>query len=182
MSSKPIVIRFFAPVNEASVNALLANIDEKVKQGSKDFLLLISSPGGSVFHELSAYNYIRGLPANFTTHNFGMVDSVSAILFCAGKRRLSVAEARFLLHGVAANFEKGAVLGKQLEEILKGVRIDSENIAKVIAATVGKTVQEVTAAMFEGTTLNPDEAKKWGLVHEIKSELYEAGSEVIYIQ
>jgi hypothetical protein len=36
--------------------------------------------------------------------------------------------------------------------------------------------------MLERTTLNPEEAKAWGLVHEIKSELFEAGFEVISIQ
>jgi len=36
--------------------------------------------------------------------------------------------------------------------------------------------------MHERTTLNPEEAKSWKLVHEIKSELFEAGSEVISIQ
>ena len=40
----------------------------------------------------------------------------------------------------------------------------------------------MTDAMLERTTLNSEEAKAWGLVHEIKSELFEAGSEVISIQ
>jgi len=71
---------------------------------------------------------------------------------------------------------------KQLEERLKGLRIDMENIAKVIAENTGKSVKDVTDAMLERTTLNPDEAKTWGLVHEIKSELFEAGSEIISIQ
>ena len=71
---------------------------------------------------------------------------------------------------------------KQLEERLKGLRIDLENIAKVIAANTGKSVKDVTNAMLERTTLNPEEAKSWGLVHEIKSDLFETGSEVISIQ
>jgi len=71
---------------------------------------------------------------------------------------------------------------KQLEERLKGLRIDMENIAKVIAENTGKSVKEVTDAMLERTTLNPEEAKTWGLVHEIKSELFEAGSEIVSIQ
>ena len=57
-----------------------------------------------------------------------------------------------------------------------------ENIAKVIAANTGKNAKDVTDAMIERTTLNPEEAQSWGLVHEIKSELFEAGSEVIAIQ
>jgi len=69
-----------------------------------------------------------------------------------------------------------------LEERLKGLRIDMENIAKVIAENTGKSVKDVTDAMIERITLNPEEAKTWGLVHEIKSELFEAGSEIVSIQ
>ena len=182
MPAKPIVIKFFAPVIDFTINALMNAIDQKMQQGVTQFAILISSPGGSVFHGISAYNYLKGLPVTITTHNFGSVDSIGVVLFCGGSKRLSVPQARFLLHGVSARFQNERLEEKQLEERLKGLRIDTENIAKVIAANTGKTVQEVTNAMLERTTLNPDEAKAWGLVHEIKSELFEAGSEVISIQ
>ena len=183
MALKPVVIKFFAPVIDATVNALMNAVDQKVGQGAKEFTLVISSPGGSVFHGLSAYNYLKGLPVGITTHNFGSVDSIGIVLYCAGSRRLSVPQARFLLHGVSAQFRGEQNLEEmQLEERLKGLRIDAENIAKVIAANTSKSVKEVIAAMHERTTLNPEEAKSWGLVHGIKSELFEAGSEVISIQ
>jgi len=182
MPTKPTVIKFFAPVIDVTINTLMNAIDQKMKQGITQFIILVSSPGGSVFHGLSAYNYLKGLPVTITTHNFGSVDSIGVVLFCGGSKRLSVPQARFLLHGVSASFRNERLEEKQLEERLKGLRIDIENIAKVIAANTGKAVQDVTNAMLERTTLNPDEAKAWGLVHEIKSELFEADSEVISIQ
>ncbi len=183
MATKPVVIRFFAPVIDATVNALMSAVDQKMKQGIKDFIILISSPGGSVIHGLSAYNYLKGLPASITTHNFGTVDSIGIVIYCAGSKRLSVPQARFLFHGVSAQFRGEQNLEeKLLEERLKGLRIDMENIAKVIAVNTGKSAKDITDAMIERTTLNPDEAQSWGLVHEIKSELFEAGSEVIAIQ
>ncbi len=183
MTTKPVVIRFFAPVIDATVNALMNAIDQKMKQGIRDFIILISSPGGSVIHGLSAYNYLKGLPVTITTHNFGSVDSIGIVLYCAGSKRLSVPQARFVLHGVNAQFTGNQNLEeKQLEERLKGLRIDIENIAKVIAANTGKNAEQVTNAMIERTTLNPKEAQSWGLVHEIKSQLFEAESEVISIQ
>ena len=182
MPTKPVVIKFFAPVTDVTINALMNAIDQKMKEGVTEFTLLISSPGGNVFHGLSAYNYLKGLPVTITTHNFGSVDSIGVVLFCGGSKRLSVPQARFLLHGVSASFQNVRLEEKQLEERLKGLQIDIENIAKVIAANTGKSVQDVTSSMLERITLNPDEAKEWGLVHEIKSELFEAGSEVISIQ
>ena len=183
MATKPVVIRFFAPVIDATVNTLMSTVDQRMKQGIKDFIILISSPGGSVIHGLSAYNYLKGLPASITTHNFGSVDSIGIVLYCAGSKRLSVPQARFLFHGVSAQFRGEQNLDeKLLEERLKGLRIDMENIAKVIAANTGKSAKDVIDAMFERITLNPEEAQSWGLVHEINSKLFEEGSEVIAIQ
>jgi len=180
---KPVVIRFFAPVIDVTVNALMTAVDQKMKQGIDKFIILVSSPGGSVIHGLSAYNYLKGLPATITTHNFGSVDSIGIVLYCAGSRRLSVPQARFLFHGVNVQFRGDQNLEeKVLEERLKGLRVDMENIARVIAANADKNAKDVTDAMIEGTMLYPEDARSWGLVHEIKSDLFEAGSEVIAIQ
>ncbi len=181
MAAPAVVIKFFAPVIDSSINALMEAIDRKMQQGAKAFTILISSPGGSVFHGLSAYNYLKGLPVTITTHNFGSVDSIGVVLFCGGARRYSVPQARFLLHGVAAGFQNERLEEKQLEERLKMLRIDLENIAKVIAANTGKAVEDVTQAMLERTTLNPEEAVAWGLVHAVRSELFAPGAEVISI-
>ena len=182
MATKPVVIKFFAPIIDVTINALMNAIDDKMKQGVNQFIILISSPGGSVMHGLSAYNYLKGLPVTIVTHNFGSVDSIGVVVFCGGGTRLSVPQARFLLHGVSAGFQNERLEEKQLEERLKGLKIDMENIAKVIAANTGRTVAEVTNAMLERTTLNPEEAKEWGLVDKIEIGLFEAGSEVISIQ
>ena len=183
MPDQPTVIKFFAPVIDVSINALMTAVDQKLRQGQRSFILLISSPGGSVFHGLSAYNYLKGLPAEITTHNFGSVDSIGVVLYCGGRQRLSVPQARFLLHGVSANFPQNASLEeKQLEERLKALQIDIENIAKVVAANTGKSTDEITQAMLDRTTLNPQEALDWGLVHDIKVDLFPADAEVVSIQ
>lgn len=179
----PLAIKFFAPVNEVSANALMSVLDQAINQGVKEIILLISTPGGSVFHGLSIYNYLRGLPIEkLTTHNFGSVDSIGVVMYCAGKERFSSPQARFLIHGVSAGFQVPQSLEEpQLEERLKGLRIDIENIAKVISANTGKTPEEVTSAMLTRTTLNPDQAKDWGLVHSIKGEVFPAGTQVVSI-
>ena len=179
----PIVIRFFAGVNAATTNALQTAIDQRLAAGAQKFTLLVSSPGGTVHHGLTAYNYLKGIPAELTTHNCGSVDSIGVVLFCAGSRRLSVPHARFLLHGVSAGFSQNERLEeKQLEERLKGLQIDMLNIARVIASTTGKAEQEVNQAMLDRTTLDPKEAKGWGLVHQIESALFPPGAEIIAIQ
>lgn len=175
-------IKFFAPVVPQSINALMQIIDRKLKEGTKHFVILISSPGGSVHHGLSAYNYLKGVPATITTHNFGSVDSIGVVLFCAGSKRLSVPHARFLLHGVtlqinsAMSFEE-----KQLEEKLKALQIDTRNISKVVSDTIGTKLDTVVMNMQDRTTLNPEQALDYGLVHEISSDLFPEGVEMFSI-
>jgi len=183
MPEKKFYIKFFAPVVPETIGALMQIVDTRIKQGMKELGLLISTPGGNVFHGLSAYNYLKGSPITVTTHNFGSADSIGAVLFCAGEKRYAVPQARFLLHGVSSKFEQGCSLEeKQLEERLKGLQIDMGNIARVIADAVGKSKEDVISDMLNRTTLYPEEAIEYGLVHEIKVELFEPGSDFVSIQ
>ncbi len=176
------VIKFYAPVNEGTIQKLMTAVDQRVAAGDKELTLLLSTGGGSVFHGMTAYNYLKGLPLELTTHNFGSVDSIGVAMYCSGDKRLCVPQARFLLHPVSMNFNQGASLEEmQLLEKLKSLRVDMENCAKVVAANTGKTVRQVTTAMRRRTTLDPADAKTWTLVHEIRQELFPTGSEVISI-
>jgi len=83
---------------------------------------------------------------------------------------------------VKSNFKNEALEEKQIEERLKGIKIDIENIAKIISENTGKSKEEIIKAMSERTTLNPEEGKKWGLVDEINPDLFQKGSEIISIQ
>jgi len=180
---KGVVIRFMAGVDSNSVGALFNTIDQKLREGVREFTILISTPGGTVFHGLAAYNFLRGIPAKVITHNFGSVDSIGVVIYCAGSERKSVPHARFLLHGVSAGFQQNERLEeKQLEERLKGLQIDLRNIGRVIAAHTGKSDAEVYQAMLDRTTLDPEQAKQWGLVQQIQTELVSEGQEIISIQ
>jgi ATP-dependent Clp protease protease subunit len=177
-----VVIRFFDGVNERSVVELLSVVDAELAKGTKRFILLISSSGGTVLHGLAAYNYLKGIPAEVTTHNFGSTDSIALMMYCAGIRRLTVPNARFLLHGVGLTFQTNTRFEeKQLQERMNSIKTDSENIARVIATTTGKSVKEIERVIFDGTVMNADEAKAFGLASEITSTLFPAGSRVISI-
>ncbi len=81
------------------------------------------------------------------------------------------------------NFQQPVSLEeKQLEERLKGLQIDMGNIARVIADTIKKDKDKILQDMLNRTTLYPEQAVEYGLVHEIKSELFPPGSELISIQ
>jgi ATP-dependent protease ClpP protease subunit len=77
--------------------------------------------------------------------------------------------------------EKGDYTERQLEERLKTLKNDVENIAKVYVANTNKSLQDLILAMNTDITISLDEAIRWGLVHEIKTELFPPGCEIIEI-
>lgn len=175
-------IRFMAPVIPETTDQLVRVLDKAIQSKIERINLMLSSPGGSVFHGLSLFNFLKGMPIEVNTYNFGSVDSIGVIIFCAGQKRFSVPHARFLIHGVRFNAKGGVSFDEmQLQEHLKSVKIDQENIARVIADTTGKALHKIEEDMNSRTTLNPNQAKDYGLVHEIKSELFPANANLAFI-
>ncbi len=169
-------IRFLAPVNNQTADQLFNAIDQLLAQGTTKIRLLLSTPGGSVFHGLSIHNYLRGLPIEVDTYNFGSVDSIGVVIFSSGTKRFTVPHSRFLLHGVKFNISgKSSMDEVQLGEYLKSLQIDQRNVAKVIADTTNKSVAEVESDMNNRITLSPEQAQEYGLVHEVKVNLLEPG-------
>ena len=175
---KEAYIRFMAPVLPQTTDALFRIVDKKMREKVERLHLMISSPGGMVFQGLSLYNFLKGAPVEVYTYNFGSVDSIGVVIFCAGDRRFSVPHARFLIHGVQLNFHGDQSLDeKGLEEKIKGLKLDYHNIARVIADTTQKPAHKVEEDMNNRTTLTPQEARDYGLVHEIKSALFPADAD-----
>lgn len=175
-------IRFMAPVNGVSATTLMKCIDEAISKNVDHIHLMLSSPGGSVFHGLSIHNFLKGSPISVTTYNFGTVDSIATVIFCAGSKRCCVPHARFLIHGVSLTFDGLVRLDeKGLEEHLKLLKIDYENIARVIADTTGQSTEKIVQDMNDRTTLSPMQAKDYGLVHEISPDLFPKNSELMVI-
>lgn len=180
-TQKTLVIRFMAGINQQSVSDLIGHIESRLQNFGK-IRVLISSPGGEVFWGISAYNFLKGIGKEIETFNFGSVDSIASVIYCAGKKRFCVPNARFLIHSVSFmgsgnfSFEE-----KHLKEQLKSLGIDRENIAKIIATNCAKEQKEVEKTMLEGTTFNTEQAKEFGLVHEIEKNLLPESHELIGI-
>lgn len=175
-------IRFLAPVNNQTSDQLFRAVDDLLAQGTTKIRLLLSTPGGSVFHGLSIHNFLRGLPIEVDTYNFGSVDSIGVVIFSSGTKRYTVPHSRFLLHGVKFNISGKTSMDEiQLGEYLKSLQIDQHNVARVIADTTSKSVSDIESDMNNRITLNPDQAREYGLVHEVKVNLLEPGMQLTTI-
>ena len=175
-------IKFFAAVDQSTIGRLMTAVEQKLKEGIGRFVLLISSPGGNVFDGLSAYNFLRGIPAEVVTHNFGSADSIASVIYCAGAKRLCAPQGRFLLHGIGFDVQGARFDEKMLEERVKDLRDQRESISKIVSEASGQPLERVEQDILQGTVLNAQDAVEYGLVHAIKSQLFESVTDILAIQ
>lgn len=168
-------IRLTAAITPNSTERLSRIIDQKYRSGFRRVHLLLSTPGGSVAHGISLYNYLKGMDIELTTHNFGTVDSIGVIIFCAGSKRLSVPNARFFLHPIGMDILKPVRVDEHwIREQAASLKIDQTNIAKIIADTTDRDATSVESDIAERKSLLPMEAIEYNLVHEIETALIPA--------
>ena len=70
---------------------------------------------------------------------------------------------------------------KSLAEKTNSVRNDNSTIAQIIAQTCGKDQEKVMKDIHDITRFNSKQALEYGLVHEIKNQLYEKGARLTTI-
>ncbi len=167
-------------LDTGSLNQLIALVDNQLRTGTKRITILVSSIGGDPAAAFTAYNYLRGIPAEVTTVNMGNVDSAAAILYCSGKHRYSLEGTRFLLHGVSIPVQANSLINAQdLENNLSLVRNQNQMIARVLAANTNKKEGEINDLLRGQTILGPEDAKKWGLVDEVRKEFLDPGATMV---
>jgi len=177
-----VYIMFFGGIDNNSIGKMTQLVLDQLRSGAERFILLLSSPGGNVISGISGYNFLVGIPAEVITHNYGRVDSIAAILFCAGSKRYCVPRATFTLHGVTLDIQSHLTFNEKiLAERVSSMRADREIMSRVISETTGKTYTQVERDILEGIVLDSEQALKYGLVHEIKTELFEKGAKVLEI-
>jgi ATP-dependent Clp protease protease subunit len=178
----PAFVSFSAEIVPKTIEALLATMANLVNQGFQEIHLLLSTPGGSVMHGITAYNVLRGLPITLITHNVANVDSIGTVLFLAGQRRYACPQATFMLHGVAFSVTSATnFFEKNLTERLASVRADQERIKAIYSDRAGINPNDAEQFFLGEVTINAADAVQRGIVHELREVRIPAGSPVLQL-
>lgn len=172
-----IYLRVMAPVIPDSVDAILKILDERISRGCKRVHFLLSTPGGSVAHGIALANYLRSVPLEIYTYNFGTVDSIGVSVYCSGIRRFCFSQSRFMIHGIGlALAEKQPIDSQFLAQKSRELEVDTLNVASLISSATRMSTDEVLAAMQRQTILDAKGAIDCGLAHEIRNLQIPAGA------
>jgi len=172
-------VSFSAPVVPLSAQTLQATCAQLVNKGATEIYLLLSTPGGSVSHGITVFNFLRALPVKIITHNVGSVDSIGNVVFLAGEERYACTNATFMFHGVGFDVQHQTRFEeKVLRERLDSLLADQRKIGNVIASRTKLTSEEVADSFLEAKTRDPDYALDKGIIHGVRDAEIPSGAQI----
>lgn len=177
--AQTLFINFMANIDERRSATLLSVISDYLRTGIKKIKINISSPGGSVFHATSLYNFIAGLKdVEVHTHNFGQVDSAATVIFLAGKKRTCSSVATFLFHGPKRIFIGPQIaLGKKdLGDHLETLESDISKLIEIISKVTKQSKDKISEFFEKQRVFTAEKAKEEGLAQEIIDETIPFGA------
>lgn len=154
-------------VDDAVANTIIAQLlFLEQEDGEKDVALYINSPGGSVTAGLAIYDTMQFIKPAVATYCMGQAASMGALLLCAGAKgkRYTLPHSRIMVHQPAGGFEGVAIdISIHSAEIMR-IRKELNNI---LALHTGRTLEQVEKDTDRDFFMDPQQAKKYGLIDEI---------------
>ena len=161
-------LKIYAQITNQVSNRVQTAVEQMMGQGLTQLHLLICTQGGSVYDGITIYNYLKILPVEITTYNFGSVDSIGVPIYCLGKNRISSPFVKFSFHPVYSQITINSIIDENtLKERLKHLKREQSNIINIIASTTNKNVEEIQKLVTDREVLGAEEAQKLGLVTKI---------------
>ena len=161
------IILLFNEVNDDLACTIIAQmLYLEAVDPQRDICLYINSPGGSVSAGLGIYDTMRHLKCDVSTICVGMAASMGAFLLSAGTKgkRYALPNSQVMIHQVL-----GGAQGQATDvEIEARHMLDiKQRLNTLMAAPVGKSVEEVTRDTERNNWMFPKEALEYGLIDKI---------------
>ncbi|MDR7301018.1 ATP-dependent Clp protease proteolytic subunit [Haloactinomyces albus] len=132
----------------------------------RDISLYINSPGGSVTAGMAIYDTMQLIKPDVVTVAMGFAASMGQFLLSAGApgKRFALPHSRILMH------QPSAGLGGTASDIAIQADVFSRHkreMAELIAAQTGQTVEKITADSDRDRWFTSDEALEYGFIDHI---------------
>ncbi len=172
-------INIFSPINTMVSGLVIGQLQylqhkfeqEGVEEKDRIITIQIQSPGGEINAGLAIYDTIKHLEAKKTTIvtvALGMVASMAVILLVSGSLRKTTQHTTFLIHqplieSIGGTTSDVLITAEQLKNLRK---VLSTIIAKETKKEINKVIKDTERDYY----LDANQAKEYGLIHEIIDE------------
>jgi len=133
---------------------------------TKDIIMYINSPGGSVYAGLGIYDTMQYIKPDIATICTGLAASMGAVILSAGaaKKRSALPHSRVMIHQPMGGAQGQA---SDMEISLKQILELKKDLYTILAKHSGKTVNQIEKDSDRDYWMRAADAKKYGLIDEV---------------
>ena len=133
---------------------------------SKDIMIYMNSPGGSVYAGLGIYDTMQYITPDVATICTGMAASMGAVLLCAGTKgkRSALKHSRVMIHQPLGGAQGQA---SDIEITAREIKKIKNELYQIIADHSGKPFDEVWKDSDRDYWMIAEEGKEYGMIDEV---------------
>ncbi|MEM7552421.1 MAG: ATP-dependent Clp protease proteolytic subunit [Bacteroidota bacterium] len=133
---------------------------------TKDILLYVNSPGGSVYAGLGMYDTMQYVSPDVATICTGMAASMGAVLMSGGVKgkRSALPHARVMIHQPSGGMQGQS---KDMEITLRQTLELRKDLYNILAHHTGKTFEQIEKDSDRDYWMRAEEARDYGLIDEV---------------
>ena len=162
-------------VNDQVANALVAQfLYLQFEDPKADIHFYINSPGGSVTAGMAIYDTMQFISCDVATYCLGQAASMGALLLAAGAagKRHCLPNGRVMIHQPLGGFQGTAT---DLEIRAKEIIRTKQRMNEILQHHTGRDLEELERDTDRDRFLSAEEAKEYGLIDTVVSDLSAAG-------
>lgn len=164
-------------VNDVTASLVIAQmLFLDAEDPGKDIFLYINSPGGSVTAGMGIFDTMQYIKSDVATICVGMAASMGAFLLAAGKKgkRFALPNSTIMIHQPLGGMQGQASDMKIHAEYILKVK---EKLNRILSERTGKSYEQIEKDTDRDNFLSADEAKAYGLIDEVMSNISEISKE-----
>lgn len=135
--------------------------------------LYINSPGGEIMSGLLIYDVLQAMKKEVDLYCLGTAASMAAVIFAAGKKghRHILPHSRTMIHEplITRGFGGSAT---SIQNLSKSIMDTKQLVNEILAAHVGKTMEEINALTSYDNYMNAEESVAFGICDDISSDIF----------
>ena len=133
---------------------------------TKDIIMYINSPGGSVYAGLGIYDTMQYIKPDIATICTGLAASMGAVILAAGesKKRSALPHSRIMIHQPMGGAQGQAA---DMEISLKQILELKKDLYDILSKHSGKTAAQIEKDADRDYWMRAADAKKYGLIDEV---------------
>ena len=166
------IIFLSGEVDDMMANALIAEmLYMDSEDPSKDILVYINSPGGSVTAGLAIYDTMQHIKSDVVTICVGLAASMGSFLLAAGTKgkRLALPHSRIMIHQPSGGI-RGMAQATDIQIEAREILRMRHQLNSIYANNTDQSIEKIEKDMDRDFFMSAEEAKEYGLIDKVIEE------------